>query len=117
MRQFDFINNVTTTFAVIGLSLSMSGSLNTTPIVQKDNLGLQTYNVKDNINLGNINMSYPNKNEFTNENNYYVDKLTPLEKESYELFGVMRDASKEEIEATKKYVEEISTPTGVSFFD
>lgn len=45
------------------------------------------------------------------------EELTRLEKECKEVFGTMRDATDEETQGTADYVDSISQPTGISFFD
>lgn len=40
-----------------------------------------------------------------------------LEKEAFEIFGEMRNLTKEEIEIREKIYDNMSTPTWVNFFD
>lgn len=42
---------------------------------------------------------------------------TKLENEAKQLFGNMRDATKEEQESVKNYINKISTDTDVNFFN
>ena len=43
--------------------------------------------------------------------------MTKLEKEARELFGYMREATKEESASVNNYIKTISKETGVKFFD
>lgn len=51
-------------------------------------------------------------------NNIYIQETsTQLEEEAKKLFGIMRDATKEEQESVSNYINSIAIDTGVNFFD
>lgn len=105
-------NNITDTLIVgfVGLFLSTI-NLNTTLICNSDNISVS------NFKLFNNNYDY-NSTILTSQcvsNNQIQDNH--LASYAKELFGNMRDATEEEKQSVKKYVDSISIDTGVNFFD
>lgn len=45
------------------------------------------------------------------------DGFRSLRKESLELFGSMREATEEEIDSVRQYIDSISVDTGINVFD
>lgn len=46
-----------------------------------------------------------------------MSDIDRVEKEALELFGMMRDSTKEEYESTNNYIKNISTDTGENFYE
>lgn len=110
------ISNVTNTIAVIGLSATLLGTTNTLQVQSiKPN---QIPNIKtNNRKVKGCFDTISFKQETINKNCYIDEQMSRLERESLSLFGVMRDATKEEQEGVQKYIDSIAEDTGVSFFD
>lgn len=112
MEQNKMITNLTNTVAVVGLSMSLFSG----------NVAFQVQSIDGN--LKKLEERYGQNGEGTfkplkGSDNCYSseEQMTPLERESLALFGVMRDATLEEQAGVQKYIESISEDTGVSFFD
>ncbi len=103
-------NNITDTL-ILGIGLFLSINLNSTPIYNSDNMSVS------NFKLFNNNYDY-NSTILSSQcmsNNQIQDNN--LDKYVKELFGNMRDATEEEKQSVKNYVDSISIDTGVNFFD
>lgn len=113
MERSMFGKNMTGVVYALGIAV-LGASINNTPIV--DN----TYNLN--------NTYYENYKEYSNasliahsDNYYYLDYyhggFNSIEKEAYDLFGAMRDATNEEKASVRRYIQGISINTGINFFD
>ena len=111
MVQENIVRSVTGTFLVVGL---MAGTINPN----------NTFVIMDTQNKKNgyyINNDYQNYNEGLNINsNNQIEKIkrnAAIEEEASLLFGNMREATTEERKSVRDYINSISKPTGVNFFD
>lgn len=108
-RQF---KNITKTVVTIGLSAALFNNSSTImnnggELSVNSNYCFEASGFQTNNNI----ISYESKNIFIES------YKTPLEKEAFNNFGVMRDATKEEVDSVEQYIKSISKPTGKSFFD
>lgn len=110
-KKTAFINVAGTVFA-LGLSLS---SCNSTMLVRDRQSIMETKGIfaeKENSMINNTTL------EHIGSQNIYIAKASrKLEREAYEIFGEMREATKEEIEGVDNYIKKISRKTGVNFWD
>lgn len=113
MEQKELLKNITGTVCVVGLAFSAM-SFNGTQIVD----AISDYPV---ANYGSFDEQSHNSTiniPLLDSNNIYLQgKMTKLEKEARELFGYMREATKEESASVNNYIKTISKETGVKFFD
>lgn len=104
------ILDVANTVLAAGITFSVVSS---TPIVTcQDNFLPQNAYYAEANNLGISNSSY----NYLKSNVYYGQKLSKIENEAQELFGNMRDATKEELQSVNDYISSISKETGVDFW-
>jgi len=104
--------NVASTVLATGMALSLMG--NSTPVVslQEDFVHKLNYYAEANA-LGINNVSY----NYMKSNVYYRHSVSRIEKEAYQLFGNMRDATEQELGYVNDYISNISKETGVDFWD
>lgn len=114
-KQNKIVKNLTNTIAVVGLSVSLLGSTNT---YQVHRIGSEEQDFFQKY-CGNrsVSSTETGKENVSNANYIVEKKMTPLERETLTLFGVMRDATMEEQIKIQEYVDSISEDTGVNFFD
>lgn len=107
MKQNGKWKGITNTACVVGLAISTM-SLNGTMLINGNyELSKSAYHI-----------DYETTSNTTNiVNNIYVQKKPDFHKEAESLFGVMRDATKEEQESISNYINSIAVDTGVNFFD
>lgn len=113
MEQKNVIKNVTSTALAIGLSFSIAGNGNGTMLINGNDYFMKKHNGYEEVRHLPIN-SAVQKNI---DNIYIQPKTRNLDKTAQELFGTMRDATKEERESVDNYIKSISKNTGVNFFD
>lgn len=110
MEQNALKKNLTETVIVVGVTLSAM-SFNSTKIVEYYN----SHYAKTGIYAEALNASAMVK--LNEANNIYSSKDNRLDRESKELFGLMRDATPGELASVSNYIKSISKKTGVNFFD
>lgn len=112
MEHNQFIRNMT---GVVALGIAVFGaSINNTPIVAT------TYDIDSAYYESS--KDYSNASLIANSDNYftlshYNSGFVSIEREAFELFGSMRDATNEERASVRRYIQDISINTGVNFFD
>ncbi len=112
MEQRCVIRNVAGSIFALGLTLSMVGS-NTT-LIDNGDYSMQKNNYcSDNNGFHANNKSY----NYSIDNIYLQNHMTKLEREVQDSFGVMRDATQEEMNSVNNYIISIAQETGVNFFD
>ncbi|MEG1142804.1 MAG: hypothetical protein RSE41_10260 [Clostridia bacterium] len=113
MGENKFYKNITRTVVTIGLSTALINNSSSTVLINGGKLSMNNDYCLESTGF------QMNNNVIQNEsNNIFVKGYkTPLEKEAFENFGDMRDATMDEIDGVQQYVNSISKPTGVNFFD
>lgn len=110
MKRNRYINNISSTVCVLGLALS-SMSPNSTLVINTD------YHFPSG-NYSPFNEDIHSSSNAIMNNARQSPKITnKLERESTELFGTMRDATRQERASVNRYIRSISKDTGVNFFD
>lgn len=112
MEENRFYKNITRTVVTIGLSTALINNsstilINGSELSMNNNYCFESTGFQANNNV----IPHESSNIFVKGYN------TKLEKEAFENFGDMRDATEEEIEGVQEYVNSISKPTGINFFD
>ena len=103
------MKNISTTVAVLGMAFSMAGN---SSIVVSGDYALPNYGLYENSINGETGSDITKKVD-----NIYIDsRKTRLELLAETSFGVMRDATEDELEAIDKYIESVSKTTGINFF-
>ena len=121
-----FGKNMTGVVYALGIAV-LGASINNITKISKDFKTNMILEFRDNTyNLNNT--YYENYKEYSNasliahsDNYYYLDYyhsgFNSIEKEAYDLFGAMRDATNEEKASVRRYIQGISINTGINFFD
>ena len=113
MQQANVIRNVAGTFLAIGLSVSIAGNGTGTMLIHGNDYWMGSY--REHEDFCNFQTNSVMRRDI---DNIYVRKgTTNIDKVSGELFGDMRDATKEEREGVEQYIKSISKNTGVNFCD
>ena len=113
MMQTMLSKNFTSTAVVVGMMLSLMSSNSTILANDVQNMHYPKTMIQMVDGLSN---SIGNYNP-TKRDNIYLGKKTRLEREAETLFGVMRNATSEEMAGVNGYINSISKKTGVNFFD
>ncbi len=113
MGKSALIRNATQTAIVFGITLSAI-NVNSTLVV--NNLSNDSVQINNAFNTEFFysGVAYAESLEM---GNLYSKKETSIDKEARELFGNMREASKEEMASVNKYINSIAKETRVNFFD
>lgn len=112
MEHSQLIKNMTSVAYALGIAL-LGVSINSTPIVATPN-SLDSGYFEDYKDYSNASIMIYSNNYYTN---YYHNGFKSIEKEAFDLFGSMRDATNNERASVSRYIKGISVNTGVNFFD
>lgn len=112
MEQGYPFKNITGTVCALSIVLSVI-SPNSTMLIRGNDMHKVNYSFYDK------NSDFTNNSIANNkvDNIYLQSNSSNIEKEAIELFGVMREATIAEQKSVNNYIDNISTDTGVNFFD
>jgi len=103
------MKNISTTAAVLSLAFATAGNsslvVSTNYTLSGLGLFMDVSKICDNSSMAGY-----------TDNNIYIDKSSRLKSMAEESFGVMRDATEDELKEVDQYIKSISKPTGVNFF-
>lgn len=110
MEQKEIMRNFTGTVVTVGLFFS---AMNSTMVIDGRN-----YYEAPKANYSFLDETTVNNSISSMMNNIYEKKdVSRLEENIEEIFGGVRDATREEMDSVNKYIKSISVSTGVNFFD
>lgn len=112
MGEINALKSIAGTTVALGITFSLVGSNASTINNNEYTVPEYDYSMSNQAFYSN-NQSY----NYEISSVYIQNDLTKLESEAQENFGVMRDATKEELESVNKYIYSIAKETGLNFFD